>query len=301
MSKNKKDYSLDLQIILAPFDNFIFNERKKMQKEVKKSLKRTIIGITPSIVGVIGFIISANPIFFVVGAGVSGLETIGMMVNDILDDQKEVKEQVSKIIPEESEDISNKNIVNMDELSEEKDFNPYSIKEPSEFYTTEFKTFIEKNGNYKPSEEQIKYDEALKKQQEKIQSKEINYNSKEESIMEVVDYIEKAYLLYNLPPLDISDYNYDVFFDCLYNFCVDHGIEKSYYNILSFIVSMTLADSLTREKKVITIFDFIEYLRLLEEREGIKMYHVMALKKEIVSKLTKQPVVNINDYKKQKN
>lgn len=297
MSKKKRDYSLDLHLIFAPFDERVFNERKKMQREVKFSLKRIAIGGTPSLLGLVGMAITANPILALIGVGISGIETVGMMAYDIMVDQEEIDEQIKKINGVTKKD----EVIDICELAKKDEFNPVEIKEPSEYYTPEFREAVEDRKTYKPSDEQLQYEAALEKQQEERITTDNTFYNKEESIEILVDEIEKTYLLYKLPPMEISNFNWDVFFDCTYEFFVEHGIEEKYYDKMSFIIKMTLANVLTNSKEIITIFDFIEMLRLIEELvKEIKMYNVVRLKKEILSKLSQKPIININDYNKKK-
>ena len=134
---------------------------------------------------------------------------------------------------------SNSNIF---EIEQEKDVNKILQEgigkaKGKDFYSEKYESFIKKEETYVETEKEKKYREALEKQQRQINKdypnltlieNDTNYLDKEETMVQVVREIDAYAIVYNLPPLEISNSQWDVFFDTIYNFFEKKGIEKNF-------------------------------------------------------------------------
>lgn len=121
------------------------------------------------------------------------------------------------------------------------------------------------------SEEERKYQEAVKKQNKNKEQIEVNY-TKEDEINLMVEGIETYFRCYKLPPLRTKSYEWDFFFDTLYNEFEDRRIEEEYYHAVSRVIRYTLANALVNEVDKINISNFIDNLKYLcktNNNEGI--------------------------------
>lgn len=92
-----------------------------------------------------------------------------------------------------------------------------------------------------------------------------SYLKKEEAISQVVKEIETYTLIYQLPPLKLSDESWDKFFDILYGIFVAKGIEDEYYENLSFFIRYVFSKVLLEDAEEITIDVFIDNIDILNQ------------------------------------
>jgi hypothetical protein len=88
-------------------------------------------------------------------------------------------------------------------------------------------------------------------------------------------------IAYNLPPLSVSDKDWDIFFDTIYDMFTNKGIEKEFYNHLSVISRITFAKALVNKTKAVRINDFINNLYYLQGK--YRMSDCDISKKEILN------------------
>ena len=148
-----------------------------------------------------------------------------------------------------------------------------------DFYSEKYKSVVKKEETYAETEEERKYREALERQQQnqvtknssnlKIVGNDGNYLDKEETMIQIVREMDAYSAAYNLPPLEISDSQWDLFFDITYNFFEQKGIEKEFYDSMSQFSRFVFAKSLLDKNKKISIYDFVKNLNYLE-KQGTK-------------------------------
>lgn len=122
------------------------------------------------------------------------------------------------------------------------------------------------------SEENRKYQEAVEKQNKNKKEDLPIYYSKEDEINMMAEMIEDYFRAYKLPPLKVKNYEWDAFFDVLYNEFKVRGLRKNYFYVVSEVIRYSLAGALVRETEYITMADFMDSLNYLcgtKTNEGI--------------------------------
>ena len=121
------------------------------------------------------------------------------------------------------------------------------------------------------TEDKRKYQEAVERQN-KDKEVEPVYYSKEDEINLMVEMVEDYFRAYKLPPLKIKSYEWDAFFDILFDEFRLRGLRQNYFYVVSEVIRYTLANALVLEKKSINMADFIDSLKYLcgtKTNEGI--------------------------------
>lgn len=143
------------------------------------------------------------------------------------------------------------------------------VIDPEKFCYPEY--LYQKALQEKRDKEDKKYYEVLERQKGKCEIKE-NIGSRDDEINLLVEMIENYFYAYKLPPLDIQDYEWDAFFDSLYDELENKGLKYNAYHIISEVIRYTLANTLVNEDKKITIYHFLDslsYLRGTNSYNGI--------------------------------
>lgn len=115
-------------------------------------------------------------------------------------------------------------------------------------------------------EEQRKYDEALTKQ---IKSRKIIFLdvplTKEEIIDHFFEMIELYMTMYNLPKINISDHNWDVFLNSIYDVLSVNKKLEFFQEIIEAITKRVFAKALVKELNSIELDYLIYYINFLDE------------------------------------
>lgn len=133
-----------------------------------------------------------------------------------------------------------------------------ALIDPEEYYYDEFLYQIALDKQM--TEDKRKYEETLKKQTEgKKRDVSVNY-SKDDEINILVEMIENYFYCYKLPPLKIKPYEWDVFFDVLYDEFKYRRLKNEYFHAVSEVIRYCLANTLVNDSDDIVIGDFINSL-----------------------------------------
>lgn len=302
MSKKKEIKTLDSEIQLVQMDKFVNDFDNAMKKNLRKGLKKVALGIGSLTLSLIGFFFK-NPTMIIIGLSIAGISGIVTLTKDFINDLKSISLNNHK---------TNSNIINTEQ---EEDVNKILHEgigkaKGEDFYSEKYKSAIKKEETYVETEEQKKYREALEKQQRqrnknypnlKIVENDENYLDKEETMVQVVREIDAYTIAYNLPPLEISNSQWDLFFDTTYNFFEKKGIGKDFYNSMSQVGRFVFAKALLNKQNNISIYDFVNNLYYLENQE-IEKQEIEILQQDILSKLPSAKITNINfsDYSTEK-
>ena len=234
MSENRKKEgirSLDFEIQLVQLDKNMNDFENAMKKDLRSGLKKLLLIVGPLILSFIGFLIFKNPNILMVGISITGIGSVVTLSKDFIKDIKSLNLKSYK---------ANSNIINIKQEEDiEKILQDIEKTKTEDFYREEYKFAKEKVEAYVESEEDKKYREALERQQLgqknkassnfKIVGNDIEYLNKEETMIQVVREIDAYTMAYKLSPLEISNSQWDMFFDDTYKFFLEKGIEKEFY------------------------------------------------------------------------
>lgn len=294
LKKEKAIKSLNEEIQLLQMEKFIDDINTTMKRDFKKRFKKLAFGVGPLIVAIIGYLIFKNPLIIVVGAGFTGVGGITILTKDLIKDIKEVtpKNQTSQ---------------NVTNITEEKDIDQIlqegiGKNKGEDFYTENYKSLLQEMENHVETEQEKKYREILEKQHMKGSSSKIKpatnneeILNKDETMVQIVKEIDSYTMAYNIPPLEITNQHWDIYFDSVYELFMKKGIESKFYAFMSQVERITLSKSLLNKERTINIYDFIDNLHYLECEE-MKGNEILSLQKELLDKLPTAKIIDFSSY-----
>lgn len=222
----RKIENLDDTIFLIQFKRFIDSFETKMHKEMKTIAIKFMLFSLPVIALIVNFFTIKNP--YILVASLITVSALGIS-NEIVDMIKSIRK-----------DAQVDNEIKLD------------TREGSDFYSPQYVKILSE-----------KKEKEAKVNLELIDN---SYLEKEAAIYQVVREIEAYTLAYQLPPLKLSDANWDKLFDILYGIYAAKGMESQYYDCLSFLIRYVFSKVLLDGEKIITIDTFIENIDILNQR-----------------------------------
>lgn len=296
MSKKKEIKTLDSEIQLAQIEKFVNDFDNAVKKDLRNELKYVALIVGVSVLSLVGLFIFKKPIIAIIGTSITSISGIVTLSKDYIKDTKSFNPNNHK---------TNSNIINIERKEDVNKIlhNGIGKAKSEDFYSEKYK-FALKKETYVETEEQKKYKETLEKQQKqknknysnfKIIENDKNYLDKEETMIQIVREIDTYTFAYNLPPLKISNSQWDLFFDTTYNFFVKKGIDKEFYNSMSQVERFVLAKALLNKQNNINIYDFVKNLYYLEKEE-IPKQEITILQQDMLSKLPTTKNINFSDY-----
>lgn len=273
---NKKTKNLDFEIHKAQLDNF----DRAMKKSIKSDIIRACLTITPVIVTVIAYTITKSPIALSVGCVVTSVTVIATkLTQDMKINKKKNKNRSSiHVLGDETSGSSNE----LDRTNE-RDITPSYVrfedyvnldKGTEEYYTDELKDAILYNEEYEKNmpEDERKYNEAAKLQAEQRKNNsritlanQDDYLQKDDAIKQLVSDIDVYLKTLEHPPLRISDYEWDGFYDAVYTAVKNHNMVKGYYDVMTRLTRLTFADALVNKRPVINIDSYRRCVQELKD------------------------------------
>lgn len=273
MNKEKEIKSLNEDLALVQL-------RKSEKETIEKVNLKGKFNLLPIITGVITLFCVAmavfpSPITLYIAGGI--ILTAGMTIAGVdliklgLYFKKENKKVMSALFElKERGDLDKikfdeKQV--LDEIKKEKQglITPKLARE-EDFYSEKMLNYIATEEN----KEESKYDQALKKQHSKPNIE--LYNStkdvpvSKEDVVDRIMYELDAYCLgLNLPPIEISNNEWQIFFDTLYDVFCQKNAAYDFYNAISRLCRITLSNSLINKYEYISIKDFIDSTEYLGE------------------------------------
>ena len=288
--------SLDSSIVLVQLDEFMDDFDKSMHKSIKHDLITAAIVVTPILVGVVGYVVFKTPIVLTVGCCMTASAAIVKNVRDMIKDSKNLEKELKK--PNYNNDD-----IDEDNMTPEQVLDRGIVRKKGEdFYTPEMKYVIEYDKNHVESESERKYREAVEKQQAEINNRirlvtKENKKplSKDDVIKQIVHEIDVYYMAYKLPDMNISNTQWDIYFDTCYAFLEKRGKTDEFFRIMSTVCSCTLASVLVHNRKQVTIDDFIKGLDYLKIY-GIKEKESKVFQNVLKSQMPSSKVTSLTDY-----
>lgn len=301
-SSEKKIKTLDSEIQSVQMEKFINDFDNAMKKDLKSRFKKVGLIIGPLVLSFFGYLVFKNPIILTLGISVTGISGVVTLSKDSIKDMKSLNPNGNK---------SNPSIINIEQDKDVDQILQEGIGKAKgeDFYSEKYKSTIERKETYAETEEERKYREALERQRQKqitkdypnlkIIGNDANYLDKEETMVQVVREINAYTVAYKLPLLEISNSQWDLFFDITYDFFRKKGIENEFYDSMSQVGRFVFAKSLLDKKNKISIYDFVENLYYLEN-QVIEKQEIAILQQDILSKLPSAKIVNFSDYTTEK-
>ena len=305
--KHKEDdiNTLGDEVALIQIKNFINDFDSAMEKDIKGRLIKYAIIVGPILLSLLGYLVFHNPVLITIGLGATGASSA---ITIIVDQVKEFNKTI-KYNPNISKSENNEKSV--DQILKE----GIGKKTDEEFYTEEYKSIVEAEKNkdedeieINETEEQRKYREALEKQQKKVYEynpnlrlvdDEDDFLDKDETMTQIVSELNVYCEAYNLPPLTITNAEWDILFDTSYKVFHKKGIENRFYDAMSELGRLTFAKALVNKQKEIGINEFVDNLYNLQGH-NIDEKEVIAIEQVIRSKLSTARVIDLEDYKENK-
>lgn len=172
------------------------------------------------------------------------------------------------------------------------------------FYTDDYKEYINS-----VSDDYKKYREIINKQRMSDKC-DIEILSLDESVSEISRHLDIYYEAYKLPKMQITNEEWDLFFDSIYEVFRKKEITSVYYQSLSTFIRSVLSRILLSKCETLTIEEILKHLDTLAEiisystPEVISPEEISELKNKILGnhkgddKKRTNKIVNINSYKK---
>ena len=273
MKKIKKNYpvrDLSREISLIQIEKFADSFNNAMKKEHKNETGRALLLTAPLVISTIAYAITLNVFLVVYGAAMTGIMVTITSIKDSIEEFKKSKSEYNKInvikLNEEKEDV--------DKILED------GIGEVERYYTDKYKKIL--------SEQENKQTPTLTL---------IEHYNKDETMAQIVREIDKYRWAYKLPMFEISNDDWEFFFDKVYSVFLDKGIEDSFYDTMSQVTRYTLASILVNNRKRVYIKDFIESLYYISN-DLIPQKELLELQKELLVNVKQSEVIDITKCKR---
>ena len=288
--KEKDINTLSDEIQLIQMENFINDFENAMNKNLKNGIKKFAIMAGPVLLALFSYLIFHNPMMITIGVCISGVNSITTTITDFVKSLKRMHEydpNISKL--QEEKDV--------EEILEE----GIGKSRDEDFYTEEYKSVIEPN----ETEEERKYRETLESQQKKtyeynqhlkLVEDDTDFLDKDETMTQIIREVDAYCDAYNLPPLTITNSEWELLFDTSYSIFAKKEMENEFYDAMSELGRFTFAKALVNKQNEIGIKEFVDNLYYLQGH-NINKKEVRALQQIIKSKLTTKKVIDFSDYK----
>lgn len=128
-------------------------------------------------------------------------------------------------------------------------------------------------------------------------------NSKDDVINKIMYELDAYCLGLNLPLMEISNNEWQIYFDTLYDAFSQKGATDDYYNAVSRLCRITLSNSLVNKSEYISIRDFIDSVEYLDRKFSffdisLSKGEVTALQNMLNEKINSEKIITLNISKK---
>lgn len=298
--------SLDEELILV--------QLRKMEKELlkkidlKDKLKLLLLIIGGSFVSGVAIVAIPSPITLYVVGGIvltTGVTMAGVNLIKLgLDFRKRREKTMAALL--ELKESENLDKINFDEkmIFEEVNKQKLGLASEEDFYSEKMQNYIATEEN----KEESKYEKVLRIQNNKsnirlYNPKEQVSNSKDDVINKIMYELDAYCLGLNLPPMEISNNEWQIYFDTLYDSFSQNGATDDYYNAVSRLCRITLSNSLVNKSEYISIKDFIDSVEYLDKKFSffdisLSKGEVTALQNMLNEKINSEKIITLNISKK---
>ena len=271
---------IDAEIQVVQMENFITKFQNSMKNMINDSIKKAILLGGPLVLSVIGSIITKNPSYVFIGAQITGITGVTVLTLNLIKELKEMNGKKKKEIHTGDFYTTENPEKEVDKVLTE----GIQKNTGSDFYTPEYKA---------------KLIEGIHTTTEEINGDNLNKNQVLNHIIKELDIYQKVY---KLPPIEISDKEWNIFFDKLYTLIlIKKRQEEEYYSICTQILRLVCAKVLVEKTSKITIYDFIKNLSYLEN-SPLTTEEINNLQKEMLLEISVTQITNfIEDSNKRRN
>ena len=298
--------SLDEELILVQLRKREKELPKKIDLKDKLKLLLLIIGVS-FVSGVAIVAIPSPTTLYVVGGIVltTGVTIAGVNLIKLgLDFRKRREKTMAALLAlKESENLDK---INFDEkmIFEEVNKQKLGLASEEDFYSEKMQNYIATEEN----KEESKYENVLRIQNNKsnirlYNPKEQVSNSKDDVINKIMYELDAYCLGLILPPMEISNNEWQIYFDTLYDTFSQNGATDDYYNAVSRLCRITLSNSLVNKSEYISIKDFIDSVEYLDKKFSffdisLSKGEVTALQNMLNEKINSEKIITLNISKK---
>lgn len=303
MKKNDINVSLDNVIALFKYYDSIKTTDKKLKKIFFTDIKKLAVIFVMTTAFVTSTIVFNNPLillFPTLGFGGYVFITYARdMFKTIPKNNFDYNKFKEDLESDEKEDFDPEEFeLELDRALEE---NPYIDKMIDDFddgldrvtfddidnyYSDDFKLFKD---NYKDDKLAEKFSNlALLNNKKELLNK-------DNSIIKVIKEIDIYKIVYKLPELTISNKEWDILVNNIYNFLLNESSQSKYYEILSFLVQYTFAKCMVK-KLNISMFEFVDSLE--DILPDFNKHKVIKLQKKILKECEKSKIIKFDFIKK---
>lgn len=248
--------SLDEELILVQLRKREKELLKKIDLKDKLKLLLLIIGI--SFVSGVAIVAIPSPITLYVVGGIvltTGVTIAGVNLIKLgLDFRKRREKTMAALL--ELKESGNLDKINFDEkmIFEEAKKQKLGLASEEDFYSEKMQNYIATEEN----KEESKYEKVLRIQNNKsnirlYNPKEQVFNSKDDVINKIMYELDAYCLGLNLPPMEISNNEWQIYFDTLYDAFSQNGATDDYYNAVSRLCRITLSNSLVNKSEYLSL------------------------------------------------
>lgn len=298
--------SLDEELILVQLRKREKELPKKIDLKDKLKLLLLIIGV--SFVSGVAIVAIPSPITLYVVGGIvltTGVTIAGVNLIKLgLDFRKRREKTMAALL--ELKESENLDKINFDEkmIFEEVNKQKLGLASEEDFYSEKMQNYIATEEN----KEESKYENVLRIQNNKsnirlYNPKEQVSNSKDDVINKIMYELDAYCLGLNLPPMEISNNEWQIYFDTLYDAFSQNGAADDYYNAVSRLCRITLSNSLVNKSEYISIKDFIDSVEYLDKKFSffdisLSKGEVTALQNMLNEKINSEKIITLNISKK---
>lgn len=298
--------SLDEELILVQLRK---REKELLKKvDLKGKLKLLLLIIGVSFVSGVAIVAIPSPITLYVVGGIvltTGVTIAGVNLIKLgLDFRKRREKTMAALL--ELKESENLDKINFDEkmIFEEVNKQKLGLASEEDFYSEKMQNYIATEEN----KEESKYENVLRIQNNKsnirlYNPKEQVSNSKDDVINKIMYELDAYCLGLNLPPMEISNNEWQIYFDTLYDVFSQNGASDDYYNAVSRLCRITLSNSLVNKSEYISIKDFIDSVEYLDKKFSffdisLSKGEVTALQNMLNEKINSEKIITLNISKK---
>lgn len=267
--------SLNEEIAMTQLEDYVTTFDSKMSKQLKKDKKALIKALVPFIIGVILTLITKNLLFISIGTFSFGAAAIIKNIKDDIEHDKNFNRYLNNIGNNNSKVISLENDEPIDLFVRK---GRIITKNNSDFYTPEYKDFIEEQKEF--IEDEV---DKSKSGKEDISIDELEL-CKDDTMKRIVYEYEIYCTAYNLPPMTITVKEWDALFEVMYNKLKEKGIENELYKYMSFLQRYTFAYALLHNQQNINIYSFLNQIHMFE-KVGFTKLNIDSIISEVNPKL----------------
>ena len=298
--------SLDEELILVQLRK---REKELLKKvDLKGKLKLLLLIIGVSFVSGVAIVAIPSPITLYVVGGIvltTGVTIAGVNLIKLGLNFRKRREKTMAVLLELKES-GNLDKINFDEkmIFEEAKKQKLGLASEEDFYSEKMQKYIATEEN----KEESKYENVLRIQNNKsnirlYNPKEQVSNSKDDVINKIMYELDAYCLGLNLPPMEISNNEWQIYFDTLYDAFSQNGVTDDYYNAVSRLCRITLSNSLVNKSEYISIKDFIDSVEYLDKKFSffdisLSKGEVTALQNMLNEKINSEKIITLNIIKK---